>query len=113
MSRSHCLLIVGVVPGVSQTRPPPRRQMALLTVDRRRITIAKRLAATHEVDDLHPVTVPHDGVGKERSSENGQIVFDRHAASIDLEPLKQIGYRYRCFEPVRFAIKCDEHARLV
>ena len=59
-------------------------------------TLARRLsAAADEVDDFHLIAVVDECVSERRVLEHDEVVLDRDAAGIDVQPAEQLAHRKR------------------
>lgn len=67
--------------------------------------IDPRLATAHEVDDFDAIAVVNDRVRVCRTLEHGEIVLDRDAARINLEPAEQFDHRQRTADLDRVAVE--------
>src|SRR5260370_23193087 len=70
-------------------------------------SIFQPLPAADKVDDLDFVALADRRTVERVALEHGQIVLDRHAPGVDLQPRQQFGDRQRTGELMRAAVQRD------
>src|SRR5262249_14740975 len=67
------------------------------------------LPSADEVDDLHRVAFPDDGLREHITLHDDQIVFDRDAPRVDFEPRQQLSHGQRPSDIVAVPVQRNRH----
>src|SRR5882672_3219854 len=68
-------------------------------------------AATHEIDDLDAVAIADERRRERGAPDDHEVVLDRDAPRVDVEPFEKFLHRQRLLEIVRIPVERNAHGR--